>query len=130
MKKLSRSTRGQVSCSSDPEIQCDIDLALIAFRDITMFGEMLDKAHLVNAWLWGLARLPDEQRHAITEILVEDLERWRREEPMLGREELLSAVRQALVDVKGTRIADVSLRGVDCENQPSRKRSRKPSGRA
>lgn len=131
MRKLTREEGGQISSSSDPDIKAEITKAVIDLRGVKVCDEVIDLAHYFNAVLWGVARLPDPYRTEVVKVFARDLERWRNEEPMCNAASLLAGLKQALVDVKAVRVADVPLRDVDClDKKPAGKRTRKPSGRA
>ena len=98
MKKLSRQPLGQIQASSDPAIMRDVrHAALDLAAEIQVMGEPIDIAHIMNAWMWGMARLPESARKAVTQVLAKDLERWRLEQPVTLPEELLRQVIAALV---------------------------------
>ena len=107
MKRLTRQPKGQISCSSDREIVDEIRAALIQIgREVKITGEELEIQHLVNAWCHGIARLPEEQRMAVSRFLVADLERWMLEQRQLSGEELLAGLRVAIAPAQPEKAED------------------------
>ena len=99
MRKLTRQPGGQFQASSDPEIVRAVKRAHLDLADLKIVGDPIDQMALINAWLWGISRLPDPQRKVITEVLVKDLERWMLKQDTLDPDQILAALRQALCEL-------------------------------
>jgi hypothetical protein len=96
MRKLGRETLGQIQANSAPVIVRAMRMAWTELSDMKLLGEPLGQTELINAWIWGVARMPPDYRRALTDLFVRELERWQLEQPQVSDGELFAAVRAVL----------------------------------
>ena len=107
MRKLNRSPKSQISVSSDRSIVDEIRVQCVELaREVKVCGEDVKIQDVVNAYVWGLIRLPEKERLAITRFLMADLERWMLEQPQLSGEELLAGLRIAIAPAQAGKAED------------------------
>lgn len=99
VKDLGREENGQLSGSSSPEILDEVNVAHGRVRRSTtckMFGKRIDRQNMLNAWIYGLARLPATEQLKLTEVLIDELVKWKLGMRLAGPDTLRAMLVEAL----------------------------------